>query len=177
MHHQQYERKKFGGRSINTDNSYVLGEQVIAALNNSSTILLPFTIDPHGGIGPLASRFLFGTTPDPAPLTFRRRIPQQAYNNTISASSPSAILLHADKSWHQNSAHLPFGATYHTWFPSSWVRQLLGANINTAFSKHLYNCIHRPKSTKPRSATYAYPLAIGRHSYATFYSTHHSTTT
>jgi hypothetical protein len=27
-HHQQYERKKFGGRSINTDNSYVLGEQV-----------------------------------------------------------------------------------------------------------------------------------------------------
>ena len=52
-----------------------------AALNNSSTILLPFTVDPHGGIGPLASRFLFGTAPDPAPapLTFRRRIPQQAY--------------------------------------------------------------------------------------------------
>jgi hypothetical protein len=57
-HHQQYERKKFGGRSINTDNSYVLGEQVISALNNSSTILLPFTVDPHGGIRPLASRFL-----------------------------------------------------------------------------------------------------------------------
>jgi hypothetical protein len=91
-------------RSINTDNSYVLREQVIAALNNSSTILLPFTIDPHGGIGPLASRFLFGTTPDPAPapapapLTFQHWIPQQAYNNTISASLPSAILLHADKS-------------------------------------------------------------------------------
>jgi hypothetical protein len=63
---QQYERKKFGGHCINTDNSYVLREQVIAALNNSSTILLPFTIDPHGGIGPLASCFLFGTTPDPA---------------------------------------------------------------------------------------------------------------
>jgi hypothetical protein len=121
-HHQQYERKKFGGRSINTDNSYVLGEQVIAALNNSSTILLLFTIDPHGGIGPLASHFLFGTTPAPAPapLTFIRRILQQVYNNTISASLPSAILLHADKSWHQNSAHLPFGATYHTWFPSTW---------------------------------------------------------
>jgi hypothetical protein len=64
-HHQKYERKKFGGRSINTDNSYVLREQVIATLNNSSTILLLFTIDPHGGIGPLASCFLFGTTPDP----------------------------------------------------------------------------------------------------------------
>jgi hypothetical protein len=32
-----------------------------------------------------------------------------------------------------------------------------------AFSAHLYNCIHRPASTKPRSVTYAYPLAIGRH--------------
>jgi hypothetical protein len=71
-HHWQYERKKFGGHSINTDDSYVLGEEAIAALNNSSTILLPFTIDPHGGIGPLASHFLFGSTPAPAPapLTF-----------------------------------------------------------------------------------------------------------
>jgi hypothetical protein len=69
-HHQQYERKKFGGHRINTDNSYILREQVIAALNNSSTILIPFAVDPHGGFGPLASRFLFGTTPDPAPLTF-----------------------------------------------------------------------------------------------------------
>jgi hypothetical protein len=37
-HHQQYERNKFGGCSINTDNSYVLREQVIAAMNNSSPI-------------------------------------------------------------------------------------------------------------------------------------------
>jgi hypothetical protein len=29
--------------------------------------------------------------------------------------------------------------------------------------EHLYNCIHRPKATKPHSATYAYPLAIGHH--------------
>jgi hypothetical protein len=108
---------------------------------------------------------LFGTTPDPAPapLTFWCRILQQAYNNTISASLPSAILLHADKSWHQNSAHLAFGATYHTWFPSIWARQILSANINNAFLEHLYDCIHRPKSTKPCSATYAYPLAIGCH--------------
>jgi hypothetical protein len=35
-HHQQYERKKFG-LSINTDNSYVLGEQVIAALNKCTS--------------------------------------------------------------------------------------------------------------------------------------------
>jgi hypothetical protein len=68
INHQNYERKKFYGQSINNEHSFVLGKQVIAALNNYSTILLPFMVDPHGGIGPLASCFLFGTTSDPSPL-------------------------------------------------------------------------------------------------------------
>jgi hypothetical protein len=66
---------------------------MIAALNNNSTVLLPFMVDPHGGIGPLVSRFLFGTTSDtsPPPLTFWQQIPQLAYNTTISAASPSTF--------------------------------------------------------------------------------------
>jgi hypothetical protein len=50
---------------------------------------------------------LFGTASDPSPppLMFWWQIPQQAYNKTISDTLPYAILLHADKSWHQNSAH------------------------------------------------------------------------
>jgi hypothetical protein len=175
-HHQKYQRKKFSGLSINTDNSYVLGEQVIAALNNSSTILHPFTVDPHGGIQPLTFCFLFGTTPDPAPapLTFQCQIPQQAYNNIVSASLPSAILLHPDKSWHQNSAHLPFGATYHTWFPSTWAQQILGANINTAFSEHLYNVTHKP--TKLCNSAHIH-ISCHWTSYTPLYSTYHSTMT
>jgi hypothetical protein len=120
-------------KESNNEHSFVLGKQIIAALNNNSTILLPFMVDPHGGIGPLASHFLFGTTSDPSPppLMFQVQIPQQAYNNTISNTLPSTILLHADKSRHQNSAHFPFGATYHSWFPSTWACQILGTNINT----------------------------------------------
>jgi hypothetical protein len=56
---------------------------------------------------------------------------------------PFAILLHADKSWHQNSAHLPFGATYHTWFPA------LGHNKSSVqtstllfWNSHLYSQLH-----------------------------------
>jgi hypothetical protein len=176
IHHQKYERKKFYGWSINNEHSFVYGEQIIAALNNNSTILLPFMVDPapHGGIGPLASHFLFGTTSDPSPppLTFWWQIPQQAYNNTISDTSPSTILLNADKSWHQNSAHLPFGETYHSWFTSTWAHQILGANINTAFTEHLYSSnVHRPKLKK--SPTYAneYPLAIGRDTRSFIHST------
>ena len=70
IHHQKYERKKFYGRSINNEHiaySFVLGKQIVSASNNNSTILLPFTVDLDGGIGPLASYFLFGTTSDPSP--------------------------------------------------------------------------------------------------------------
>jgi hypothetical protein len=59
---------------------------------------------------------------------------------------------------HSSSCHLYLVQHRH-----SLARQILGANINTAYSEHIYNCIHRSKSTKPHSATYAYPLAIGRH--------------
>ena len=163
-HHQKRERKKFSGRAINAENSCVHGEQIIAALNNNSTVLLPFAVDPHGGIGPLASRFLFGTTTDPLPphLHFRRQIPRLAHNNAVSPASPSAILSHADKSWHQNSSHSPFGATYHSWFPSTWARQILGASVNAAFSERLCARIHRPALNKSRPALHDYPLAIGR---------------
>jgi hypothetical protein len=69
---KKYKRKKFYGQSINNEHSFLHGKQMIAALNNNSTVLLPFMVDPHGGIGPLVSRFLFGTTSDtsPPPLTF-----------------------------------------------------------------------------------------------------------
>ncbi len=36
-------------KESNNEHSFVLGKQIIAALNNNSTILLPFMVDPHGG--------------------------------------------------------------------------------------------------------------------------------
>lgn len=162
-HHQQHERKKFTGRNVNTNSSYTVGEQVIAALNASNTALTPFTVDPLGGLGPLASRFLCGTASDPPPptLSFRRCAPQQACNNATSAASPSAALRHADKSWSHNSSRLPFGATCHSWLPSTWARQILGANINSAFSEFMCHCMHRPTQSTPAPAACAHPLALG----------------
>jgi hypothetical protein len=72
-HHEEAERVKFRGRSsVNTDRSYVRGSQVIRALNNSNTVLKPFTFDPLGGYGPTVAKTLFGSSPAPdrAPLNF-----------------------------------------------------------------------------------------------------------
>ena len=43
------------------------GEMVIRALNDTDTVLLPFIVDPFGGLGPIATAFLFGLRPNPLP--------------------------------------------------------------------------------------------------------------
>jgi hypothetical protein len=124
----------------------VNGELVIRALNDTNVVFLPFAVDPLGGLGPIASNFLFGIKPDPEPppLTFPDNpTAQTAYDNATSTASPVAVLHHADISWAQHHSHIPFGHTYHSWFPSTWARQVLGANINYALASHLYAAIRK----------------------------------
>jgi hypothetical protein len=116
-HQQKAEREKFCGPSVNTAHTFVKGEIVIRALNDSHTFLLPFVIDPFGDLGPLANRFLLGIHPDPTPdpLVFQSATSQQAYDNLTYKADPSGLAHHADTSWSSNSAHLPFVHTYHIW--------------------------------------------------------------
>jgi len=61
----------------------------------------------------------------------------------MSDSSPIAILPHTDKSWHQSGSQLLFGRMYHSWFPSTWTHQILGApNINFAVAAQFYCGLH-----------------------------------
>jgi hypothetical protein len=49
-------------RSVNTGSTFVNGKivMVICALNDRNSILIPVIVDPFGGLGPIANRFLFG---------------------------------------------------------------------------------------------------------------------
>ena len=98
------------------------GEMVIHALNNTDTVLLPFIVDPFGGLGPIATAFLFGLRPNPLPpqLIFSSATSQRAYDNAVSKLAPFAITAHADHAWSHHAPHLPFGCTYHSWFPMNW---------------------------------------------------------
>jgi hypothetical protein len=66
-HQQKAELEKFRGPSINTAHTFVNGKMVICALNDSHTLLLPFIIDPFGGLDPLTNHFLFSIRSDPTP--------------------------------------------------------------------------------------------------------------
>jgi hypothetical protein len=122
-HLQKAEQAKFCGPSISTTSTFVNGEMVIRALNESNTLLIPFIVDPFGGLGPIANCFLFGLRPKPAPdpLHFHSTTSQEAYKNTMSPAAPTGLSHRADQYWSCNSPHLPFGNTYHSWFPTNWI--------------------------------------------------------
>ena len=66
-HHQKAEREKFCCPSVNMESAFLNGEMVICALNDTDTVLLPFIVDPFGGLGPIVTAFLFGLRPNPPP--------------------------------------------------------------------------------------------------------------
>jgi hypothetical protein len=80
----------------------------------------------------------------------------------MSPATPTGLSHRVDQYWSRNSPHLPFGNTYHSWFPTNWIQQTLGANINLTFAQHLYRSIHknytpRLRQTQPNP----YPNTIG----------------
>jgi hypothetical protein len=154
--HRTAERKKFNGPNVLSSSTIVNGELVIRALNDANAILLPFVVDPLGGLGPIASNLLFGTKPDPEPppLLFPNNpTSQTAFDNATSDATPTPIAHRADTSWAREAAHIPFGGTHHSWFPSTWARQILGANGNHAIAAHLYASIRRTYDRTRRTAS------------------------
>ncbi len=49
-HLQIAEQAKFCGPAVNTASTFVNGEMVVHALNDSNTLLIPFIVDPIGGL-------------------------------------------------------------------------------------------------------------------------------
>jgi hypothetical protein len=96
------------------------------------------------------------------PNDFHSATSQEAYNNTMSPAAPTGLSHRADQYWSRNSPHLPFGNTYHSWFPTKWIRQTLGANINLTFAQHSYCSIHKNYTPQSRQTQPdPYPNTIG----------------
>jgi len=89
--HKSAEREKFRGPNVNTDRTFVNGESVIRALNESNTVFIPFVMDPYGGLAPFARRLLDGTKLPTLP-PFTSPTSQTTYENAASTSAPSALL-------------------------------------------------------------------------------------
>jgi hypothetical protein len=112
-----------------------------SSLVHSNITLLPFTIDPLGGLGPFASRFLFSSSQLPLPTWTIHSFPTNplAYDlvQRLHQFSPTNISDHATRNWQSGQpVPLRFGHSHNSFTPTQWITQTLALNISTALATH-----------------------------------------
>ena len=135
--HIDSELEKLSCRHYSDSNNNVTAATFAHALLSEGILLLPFTIDPFGGLGPSAHKFLFGKTPKPPftlCLTGRRPAPHTRLLYAQLQAAPTALLTKATK-----AANLPADPTTYT--PAKWAHQALGLNLSIALAKHIHTAI------------------------------------
>ena len=164
--HWHNEKAKSKFRGTHTDYSSV---DAIAHLTASRIQLLPFTIDPLGGLGHFAHRFLFGSNGSkpcpPAPPWTANDLPPAAFTSYQYTTGPLAVLgllPAADASWRSAFPSANFGHSYHTNLPSHWALQSLGSNMIRALNGHLLRAFadirsHNLDSTPPHRTSCVMP--------------------
>lgn len=137
------EKKKFTrcGKTDKDTGITLTGDQIIKRIihnRNRRMALLPIAISPHGHIGNLTERFLYGTDPDPLP-TFAptRRYAKEAAELAISPTVPRGLLLRANTIWREKHPEIPYSGSYKAMDPRVHFDQKLGLLISTAISSHL----------------------------------------
>jgi len=133
--HHKYELKKFtvSGRHGNITTLRDLAQQNI--------LLLPFSIDHLGGLGPLPYRFYFGSdplkAPDPTKSPPTEHYGKLLYSRAYGPTIPTDLLRRADENWTRLHPNTRFGPSYHTSLPSHWALQSLGLNLTVLLTDHL----------------------------------------
>ena len=148
-HHEAYENRKFTGRSrTNAAGVYIRDDDIISSINHQNYTLLPFTFDPGGFLGPLATAFTFGSKHPPTfslPRHERSTSHLKHTSHAILASQRThenigklhSLLTHADTGYRENHSSSWFTHSYTATTPSSWAIQTLGQNLLIATSQHI----------------------------------------
>ena len=123
----------------------VPSDEILTPLNNKHAIIIGFTVDPFGSIGPAARRMLFGLQDDEEPPDYNPVLPASlspaARLMIKRATGPDTIqgtLRHADQAWRALHGYRWYGATYAESTPSTYAKALLGTTITRALTDHLY---------------------------------------
>ena len=124
-------RDKFQGRK----------HGIIANLNQTQITLIPFSTDPHGGLGHFADRLTCeppqNKPPWRQPIDFTSEAAFQAHTKAM--TSPHSFLTTTNS---KCDAVTPFGHTHITRTPEQWATQTLGLNFVTSSDQFLLHTRH-----------------------------------
>ena len=147
-HHQQYEYKKFKLKDHAKSDS--TSDELSKELTLKQHRLLPFTIDHHGMLGPIAKDLLIGhpnSTFDTAPNDYDKRSTSIETQNLIRLSMHKNrhrnILTKATRLWKQQFGSTWFTNTHHAQTPGQWAKQVLGNTYSIHSAKHILFALNR----------------------------------
>jgi len=147
-HHQTHEYKKFKINDHPSSNS--TSEQLAQELINKKHRMLPFTIDHHGMLGPIASEFLIGHqnalfTTSPNEYDQRSTTPEitTLIQSSMHKKRHQNILTKANKAWQQAYGTKWFTNTYHAQTPRQWAKQVIGNTFSIHSSKHILRALNK----------------------------------
>jgi hypothetical protein len=132
--HLSIEARKF--TEHDTHNSAC--QMLIHEVTPSRIAIIPFTIDPLGGLGPFDTAILFRATQTPSVPTLSPTA-KAAHSLASGSSKISALLTKADSQWLALYPNRLFGSTFRTPTPSAWSKQIFWSQLLPCHSQTLYN--------------------------------------
>ena len=125
------------------------GDEIIGEITKDNMALIPIAISPHGRIGSLFERFIYGTDAiRQPPFPPDRKQASAADRVARSPKVPRAILQRADKLWREANPDIHYGDAHNAMTPTRYFDQQLGLVISTAISSHILRA-HNKNKTKP----------------------------
>ena len=110
----------------NTNNT-LTGDEIIGEIISDGMALVPISVSPHGHVGSLFERFLYGKDADPSPQFNDKRIHAAAADRVArSPNVPKAILKRADELWRSLNPDQHYGDSYRAMTPTTYFDQQLG---------------------------------------------------
>lgn len=146
------EKSKFQRRG-KTDKSTkvtLTGDQIIGRILDQNMALVPIAVSPHGRLGSLFQRFLYGSDPMELP-DFRSSRPRasDAAHLATSYKMPRGLLPRANAIWKAEHPECFYGGSYKAMDPWSYFDQQLGFVMSTALSSHILRAHNKNQSGAP----------------------------
>ena len=143
------ERMKFvrsrGGTNEVTKQT-LSADQIIGEIVDSNFSFIPIAVGPHGELGSLFRRFLYGTKALPLPdIPKDKPNALRAAQLAVSSKNPSNILGKANKAWKKSNGVRPFSGSYQSSTPQIWAEQHIGLVIQTKIATHIKNSLQKLK--------------------------------
>ena len=120
----------------------ISGKSIVKEINTQNITLLPFTIDDHGAMGPLAQKCFndVKTIPEIKNIDDNPTFTEEgafAYKRGRTNNKLTSLFKRSNKGYRKTNKDKWFGSTYQLVNSSNWGKRNLAMNTNLALLKHI----------------------------------------